>query len=409
MSKLYKILIADDSAAVRNSVQHILMENAENTYSVLIAGNGREACTIAYHEKPDLILIDIEMPIMNGIDAIKKIKSNNLINHIPIIVMSSTRQFQEAFSAGADDFLFIPFNTYELLMRIHLNLKLAEKGYEVNRQHELLKAQRQEAINQRDIIINQKTELMDDLRYARFIQYAILPSSEVLNDLFAEHFIYNQPKNIVSGDFYWVTRKKGMIIVAVGDCTGHGMSGALMTMAGAAFLNEIVIDNTQLNADQVLNDLRKRVIQLLNQKGDIGEASNGMDIALCIYNETKHTLQFAGANNLLYIARKDGTLETIKGDRMPIGFYFDNQRTFTKVDIQVSKGDMMYLFSDGYADQFGGPLGKKFRYNQFRDLISKAASSPSMKDQLELVKTTMDNWIDGYEQIDDMLILGIKF
>jgi phosphoserine phosphatase RsbU/P len=408
MSKLYKILIADDSAAVRNSVQHILLENTEHNYLVLMAGNGREACTVAYHERPDLILIDIEMPIMNGIEAIRKIKSNNLINHIPIIVMSSTRQFQEAFSAGADDFLLIPFNTYELLMRIHLNLKLAEKGYEVNRQHELLRTQKQEAINQRDIIISQKTELMDDLRYARFIQYAILPSAAVLQDMFEDHFIYNQPKNIVSGDFYWVTRKEDTTIVAVGDCTGHGMSGALMTMAGAAFLNEIVIGSSLLSADQILNDLRKKVIQLLNQKGDIGEASNGMDIALCIYNERNYTLQFAGANNMLYLMRKAASLEIIKGDRMPIGFYFNNEQSFSKHEIQVSKGDMIYLFSDGYPDQFGGPQGKKFRYNQFRELIEKTASLPSMWEQLEMVKNTMDIWIDGYEQIDDMLILGIR-
>lgn len=409
MSGTYKILVADDSTSIRNSIKHILMENPENKYQVLLANNGREACSMAFLEKPDLILIDLSMPVMDGIEAIHKIKSNQQIKMIPIIAISSTSRFQEAFSVGAVDFLLKPFVKFELLTRVNLNLMLAEKSYEIKQQHEILKSQREEAINQRDIISKQKQDLIDDLQYARFVQNAILPSYEVLNNLFSDYFVYDQPRNLVSGDFFWVARKNGKKILAVGDCTGHGMSGALMTMAGTAFLNEIVRNSEDFNTDSILNELRKRVIKLLNQKGTIGEASNGMDIALCIFDEPNNNLEFSGANNPLYYVRNEGTFEIIKGDRMPIGYYFDNELTFTRNELHISKGDTIYLFSDGYADQFGGPLGKKFRYNQFRELIANASTYSSMEQQIELIRTTMNEWIEGYEQLDDMLVMGVKW
>jgi CheY-like chemotaxis protein len=409
MRNHYKILITDDSLSLRNSVIAMLNEDQENTYSVFTATNGREACTSTYHERPDLVLIDIEMPIMSGIDAIRKIKGNNLIKHIPIIVMSSTKQFKEAFEAGADDFILKPFTTYELLIRIQQNIKLAEKGKEIKKQHELLNTQKQEAIIQRDIIFKQKTDLMDDLHYARHVQNAIMPSAEYLNILLDKHFVFNRPRYIVSGDFYWGVKKNELTMVAVGDCTGHGMSGALMTMVGVAFLNEFVNTHENFTADQVLNFLRENVIQLLNQKGEIGEASNGIDIALCIYNENTNILQFAGANNPLYLVRKNNPLEIFKGDRMPIGYFFQYNQPFSYTEISITKEDTIYLFTDGYADQFGGPFEKKFRYAQFKDLIEKAASLPTMDKQLELINKTMDEWIHGVEQIDDMLIMGFRF
>ena len=402
----HKILIVEDSSAIREAVKYMLLEKS---YEVFVATNGREACTMAYHERPDLILTDIEMPVMNGIEATRKIKQNPLIKHIPIIVMSATRQFQEAFSAGADDFLLKPLNQDELLLRVQLNLKLAEKGNEIKRQHELLKAQRMEATEQRDTILRQKTELVDGLQYASLVQKAILPSAEIFQERFDSYFIYNQPRNIVSGDFYWISRKNELTLVAVGDCTGHGMSGALMTMVGATFLNEVVHNSSKISADQILNDLRKQVIHLLNQKGEFGEISNGMDLALCVYDSNNHILQFSGAFNPCYLVRAGQPLEIFKGDRMPIGIYLNIEVPFSKIEIPVSKGDTIYLFSDGYPDQIGGPTNQKFRYLKFREMLTEAAAFTSMEQQYELIKKIMDEWIEGYEQIDDMMILGIRF
>lgn len=409
MGKQYKIVVVDDSKSILDTVKEMLSKCHEIFYNIYTATNGREACTLIYHERPDIILIDIEMPIMSGIEAISKIRGNSLIKNTPIIVMSSSRQFQNAFAVGADDFLIKPFTEYELLLRVQLNIKLHERGNEVKKQHELLKNQKQEAINQRDIILRQKTELIDDLQYARHIQEAILPSKSVIGNLLPNYFIYNKPKNIVSGDFYWVASKDNLIIIAVGDCTGHGMSGALMTMAGIAFLDDILARSEEVVANKILNTLRTKVIQLLKQKGDIGEASSGMDIALCIYNQLSNTIQFAGANNPVYIARENGELEIIKGDRIPIGYYFDNEQPFTNVDLSIYKNDIIYLFTDGYADQFGGPNEKKFRYKQFQELIVKTALESNMNAQIELINNTMVDWIGNLEQIDDMLIMGIRF
>jgi serine phosphatase RsbU (regulator of sigma subunit) len=187
------------------------------------------------------------------------------------------------------------------------------------------------------------------------------------------------------------------------------MSGALMTMVGVTFLNEIINSEENLDANEILNGLREKVIQLLNQKGDIGEASNGMDITLCIYNEKLGTVQFAGANNSLYLVREGKKMEIFKGDRMPIGFFFEEEIPFTKQEFQISKDDTFYLFSDGYPDQFGGPFEKKFRYNQFRDLLLVASSYTSMDQQLDLIRNTIEDWMEGYEQIDDMLVMGFRF
>ena len=240
MAKSFKILIADDSEVVLSSVSEMLLSDEKDKFSLVLAHNGLEACTMAYHERPDLILIDIEMPVMSGVETIRKIKKNEVLKSTPIIVMSSTHHFNEAIETGANDFILKPFSKYELFLRVETNINIASKALELKKQHDILKSQKLEATFQRDMIKRQQKELLDDLTYASLIQNAILPEHTVFEEIGSSYFIYNKPKNIVSGDFYWVSKKTGLVIFAVGDCTGHGLSGALMTMAGAAHLNEIV-------------------------------------------------------------------------------------------------------------------------------------------------------------------------
>lgn len=408
MNMQYKILIADDSSAARDSVAEMLSTASHAKYSFVHAANGKEACISAFEERPALILMTLELPVMSGIEAIKKIKSNYLLKHIPIIAVSATKNFEEAFVAGTDDFLLKPFEKYELLMRVQQNIKLSEKVIEIKKQHDILKAEKHKAVSHRDIILQQQTKLVEDLEYAQFVQHAILPSTDVFKELFRSYFVFNKPKNIVSGDFYWITQKNGKTFIAVGDCTGHGLSGALMTMAGAAFLNEIVNYSPHFDASKILNELRIKVIQLLNQKGNIGEAANGMDIALCIIDNNSNTIEFSGANNSIYLVHNN-ELEALKGDRMPIGFYFNNDQPFSKFILNFSEGDYLYLFTDGYPDQFGGPLEQKFRYNQFKELILKVSSLPDMQSQYNLINNVMEDWMHGHEQVDDMLIVGLQF
>lgn len=407
MDKQIKILIADDSIVIHETIMEILKEDTQREYTFFSALNGREACSVAIHEKPDIILMDIEMPLMNGIEATRKIKKHDALKHIPIIISSSRREFDEAYNAGANDFLLKPYNNYELLQRIQLNLDIAFKALENKKQQELLKAQKQEVIFQRDLMLKQQTEINEDLQYARFIQNAIMPEDTIMNEIFPLSFIFNKPKNIVSGDFFWVSKKNDCKYIAVGDCTGHGISGALMTMAGTAFLNEIVNTHDKNESDVILNELRNRVMKLLHQKGEIGEASNGMDISLCIINQNNKTIEYSGANNPIYYVDKNSELKIIKADRMPIGIHINHERPFNKQIIDYAEGDKLYLFTDGYADQFGGPMGQKFRYNQFQELIQKISSLP-IETQLTTISNTIDNWMDGFEQVDDILIVGIN-
>ncbi len=408
MTTPLKILIADDSESMLSSIGEMLLTEGKDKFSIYYAHDGMEATVLAFQEFPDLIIIDLEMPVMSGLDAIRQIKKHDVLKATPIIVMSATRRFNAAIEAGANDFILKPFSAYELHLRVTMNINLALNDIEVKRQHDMLKIQKQEVTLQRDTIKKQQRELLDDLTYASYIQKAILPDNAVFEEISSNFFIFNKPKNIVSGDFYWVSKKNGLVIFAVGDCTGHGLSGALMTMAGAAHMNEIVSNFDQTEPDVILNNLRTRVIKLLHQKGNIGEASNGMDLAICVYNPETSILQYAGANNPAYIIKADNTLEILKADRMPIGIHINHQKPFTSKTIKMSKGDNLYLFTDGFADQFGGISGQKFRYNQFQQLLKSISVNP-MAEQLKIIQSTIKEWMDNFEQVDDMLILGLKF
>ena len=407
MNRHYKILIADDSPTILRGVKEMLMNDKAGKYYVLKANDGKQAVHMALLEMPDLIIIDIEMPVMNGIEAIKIIKNTDSTKEIPIIVMSSTRAFDDAFTAGVDDFLIKPFNQYELLLRIHLNIRLLEKAKMVKKQNDILKVQKQEATFQRDTIAKQQKEFIDDLNYASFIQNAIMPGKEAIQGLLKEYFIFNRPKNKVSGDFYYIVKKQEQIIIALGDCTGHGISGALMSMAGMAILNETINKAQILSPSHILNEMRNQVIKLLHQKGSIGEASNGMDLAVCVYNPETQIIKYSGANNPVYIVRHDLSLEVLKADRMPVGIHINYEHSFTEKEIKLESKDMLYLFTDGYADQFGGPLSQKFRYDKFKELLVGISDLDS-EEQQKILENTFTSWLGNFEQIDDVLILGIR-
>ncbi|MFP4019032.1 MAG: PP2C family protein-serine/threonine phosphatase, partial [Bacteroidales bacterium] len=216
----------------------------------------------------------------------------------------------------------------------------------------------------------------------------------------------NFPKNVVSGDFYWLNKNKDLITIAVGDCTGHGVSGALMHMMGVIFLNEIIKKQQGSNPGSILEQLRNKVMSSLHQTGKYGEAQDGMDISLCILDSKSRMLYFAGANNPVYIVNNKKFKE-IKADRMPVGININCDKPFTTKKIQLEKGDKIYMFTDGYADQFGGPKGKKFRYKYFKELIFSINGSP-MSTQKKIMEQTFLKWKGQYEQVDDVLILGIK-
>ncbi len=249
-------------------------------------------------------------------------------------------------------------------------------------------------------------EIMESMRYAGLIQRALLPSDHQLKKLLDQYFILFMPKSIVSGDFYWITQKDRQTYIVVADCTGHGVPGALMSILGISFLNEIIKNGTSTTAGRILNKLREKVMEALNQTGNFNESKDGMDISLCIFNYDKSRMQFAGANNPVYIIRDNVIQETIP-DKMPVGINAIHEEPFSSHEIDIFRNDVIYMFSDGFADQFGGPESRKFKYGPFRQLLLDIYKK-DMDDQQLILRQTIEDWMGQNEQVDDILVMGFK-
>ncbi|MFH2094309.1 MAG: SpoIIE family protein phosphatase, partial [Bacteroidota bacterium] len=313
------------------------------------------------------------------------------------------------------------------------NEELMQAKEEIEAQRDEIESQRDEVLCQRDKIAGQNKEITDSIHYAKRIQAAILPTEDLAGKLLPDHFVLFKPKDIVSGDFYWMTGLEGRTIVAVADCTGHGVPGAFMSMLGAAFLNEIVNKEYITHTGVILRRLRKQVVKALQQKGEAGEQKDGMDISLCSIDLENCTAQFSGANNPLYIIRRKDSesigldqemvkitegekymLYEIRPDKMPIAIY-EKMDKFSAVDIKLCKDDTLYMFSDGYADQFGGPSGKKFKYKPFKELLLEIRDE-AMAEQCKHLEENHSEWIShtdpesgrDYEQVDDICVLGFR-
>ena len=279
-----------------------------------------------------------------------------------------------------------------------LEKKVTERTVEIRKQ-------KTEIEDQKDIIEQKNTDITDSIRYAKRIQDAILPSLQVIKDNLKDSFVLYLPKDIVSGDFYWVKEKEETLIIIAADCTGHGVPGAFMSMLGISFLNEIVEKDNITSPEKILNSLRENIVTALRQRGLETESKDGMDIAVCSYNKKLKRLTFAGANNPLFLVRNKELLPT-RGNRMPVAIHV-RMDEFTKHEIPIETGDSLYMFSDGYADQFGGPDGKKFKSKKFKQLLVDIQDE-DMITQKEILTKTITEWRGEIEQIDDIVVLGFK-
>jgi PAS domain S-box-containing protein len=299
----------------------------------------------------------------------------------------------------------------------------------VMKQGDKIASQNVKIKQQRDLVIKQKKEITDSIHYAQRIQSAILPNKDQLNKTFRDFFVFFRPKDIVSGDFYWVYKLNDLTFFSAVDCTGHGVPGAFMSMLGISYFNEIVIEKGITEPAEILYRLRNTIISTLHQTGEVGESKDGMDVSLCVLNNTTKQLQYAGANNPVYIVRKtkkdhpfnigkshrmqidgvdqDYTLTALKGDKMPIGVHLKDTLPFTNHVIQLQENDNVYVFTDGFVDQFGGDKQKKFLSKQFRDLLLHIQPL-EMNDQKAHINQTFEDWKNTLEQVDDVLIIGVK-
>jgi serine phosphatase RsbU (regulator of sigma subunit) len=285
-----------------------------------------------------------------------------------------------------------------------VNATLTEQKFRLQRQNEQIE-------HQHKLIETKNREITDSIFYAKNIQTSLIPSKIDFEKYFEESFILFKPKDIISGDFYWISDKDGKIIFVTADCTGHGVPGGFMSMLGISMLNEIINEYALTEPALVLSKLRKKVITSLKQKGISGEHQDGMDLTLMVIDKKEMKLVYSAANHTFYIIRKnnDGgfVLKQFKGDKQPVGIYGEKLKPFSQTEVELQKGDIIYTFSDGYADQFGGPDGKKFKYKQLQEILIKIAGLSLSEQQIHLDKT-ITNWKGNLEQIDDITVVGIK-
>ncbi len=291
--------------------------------------------------------------------------------------------------------------------------EITQHKEEIEAKSNELSIQNKYVTQQRDKIRKQNTQINDSILYASRIQKAVLKSKELIEHMVSDAFVILMPRDIVSGDFYWLGNVEHKKIIVVADCTGHGVPGAFMSLLGALLLEEIVNNEHIYKPSEILNRLRYKIKHALKQTGKDDEAKDGMDMALISIDSRDNTLEFAGAYNPLFIYR-DKNLEVIKGDRMPIGIHA-RENDFTNHSIKLQKGDRLYMFTDGYPDQIGGANSRKFMSNRFKEMILANAES-SMKEQKKEYLTTIKQWMshkskeynEGHEQVDDILFVGIK-
>jgi len=295
-----------------------------------------------------------------------------------------------------------------------LEAEVQKRTEEIRNQNRVLEDQKLEIEKQRDLaqeqrnkIETQKEEIQSSIHYAQRIQSATLPPKKKLEAILKEYFILYKPCEIVSGDFYWVAKGISHIFFAAGDCTGHGVPGSFMSMLGLSALNDIVKSLTKIKASIVLDSLKERIQEALHQgEGREMDTHEGMDISLCILELKTNILQFAGARNPIYFIRNN-ILTEIPADRIDIGSHSLEIQEFTNHELKCEEGDQLYLFTDGFADQFGGIDRKKYKYQKFKDFLL-SIHNETMDNQKVLLDREIETWRGNFQQIDDILVMGIK-
>ncbi len=269
-----------------------------------------------------------------------------------------------------------------------------------------MKAAYDEIDFQREELQLRNKDITDSLTYARRIQTALLPAEHHIKKVFPDYFIYYRPKHIVSGDFYWISERSGKYFIAAADCTGHGVPGALMSMIGLELLQKIINEMKVDESDGILLTLNRELESAFFKEED-GKAliKDGVEMSICVIDRKSMQMEFSGAFLPVYIVRNDKLIE-IKGDKQNVVQSVPGV-TFNRSSFTLQKGDILYLFSDGYADQFGGPDNKKFMYRRLRHILLTISKYP-LGDQQRILDETITTWMREFEQIDDMMILGIR-
>lgn len=405
---IYSILYIDEAEQNLSSFKSAFSQD----YRICTATSGRAGLEIMEQNSIQLVITDQGMKDMKGIEFLEKI----LILYpdcmrMILIEISDKDDIIQAINRGnIYRYVAKPWNREDLKLSIDgameiYNLKIQNRNLidyledaKLNLEQKVMERTRE--------IEQQRVNITDSIQYASRIQKALMLPSEKLDKLMPSHFVLNKPKDIVSGDYYWVSNRGDSLIIAVADCTGHGVPGAFMSILGISFLNEIVNNSDSPRANEILNELREQITEALGQTGKRDEAKDGMEMALCLVDFKQRKIQFSGAFRPMYLI-SEGELSVIDGDRMPIGIYEEEKVSFSNIEVPFQENDMIYLFTDGYVDQIGGLQRKTFKSARFKKLLQEI-SHKLPEEQQSILREEHEIWRAGQEQIDDILILGVK-
>jgi phosphoserine phosphatase RsbU/P len=405
---IYSILYIDSSEENLKSFKSAFSRD----YHIYTAGSGRDGMEIMEKRIIQLVITDHRIPDMSGIDFLEMI----LVNFPDCMRMimtgkSDTDAIIEAFNRGnIYRYVAKPWNREDLKMSIDsamevYNLKIQNRDL-INYLEDAKRNLELKVMERTREIERQKVNITKSLQYASRIQNAMMVPPEGLDRILPSYFLLNKPKDIVSGDFYWVSGDGDRLILAVADCTGHGVPGAFMSILGISLLNEIISNLKDAGASDILNELRDQVIRALGQTGRRDETREGMEMALAVVDFKRRKIQFSGAFRPLYLAR-DGELLVVHGDRMPIGIYGEERASFSNKELKFLEKDVIYLFTDGYVDQIGGLDRKTFKTGRLKRLLREICRKP-LAEQKFILREEHEIWRAGQEQIDDILVLGVE-
>jgi serine phosphatase RsbU (regulator of sigma subunit) len=382
------------AAALLGLIESVILFNKEQKAKFFLVANLLVVISLAIN-----LFLDNKYPVVVGSVIQGFIFTVGLAEEIKILDRQKIR-FQQRYIKQLEVNLRLKDN-----LTTELEQKVNERTRELKHANDALQEKNNIVEQQKELLEIRNKEIKDSIEYAKRIQNASFPSKKILENITQDYFILYKPRDIVSGDFYWFGEVEDKIIIIVSDCTGHGVPGAFMSMYGIAFLNEIINKEKVYHPNDILNMLRDKIAGSLNRGDNEFETMDGMDMSVVTLDPSSSRVLFAGANNSMYVVSK-GELDIVKADKMPVAFY-QKMDPFTMEEFSVSRGDCLYIFTDGIIDQFGGDLGKKFLSKRMKDVILDISHLP-MHEQLVRLEIAFNEWRGDYFQVDDVLVVGMR-
>ncbi|MFL5763816.1 MAG: PP2C family protein-serine/threonine phosphatase [Bacteroidia bacterium] len=396
--KIVKIVLVEDNPHDAGLITREL-ERSGMLFEILIVKNKNEFEREIDAFSPDIILSDHTLPGFSSVEAFGILKKRSLIIPFILITGSVSEEFAvECLKAGMSDYIL-----KSSLKRLPSSIQNILQSSKIKREKMIIEALHTELKRAYNRIAEKNKDIMDSIVYAKGIQTAMLPEKRKLKDVFPDSFIYYQPRDIVSGDFYWFVKQNHKFLIAAADCTGHGVPGALMSVIGIELLNKIIVEKRITYPSDILRNLNVGVTRFFNQQEN--ETRDGMDIAVCSIDLSNKTIEYAGANRPVWLIR-NSIMEEVKPSKNPVGGG-EEPRIYVSHKVSYESGDRLYLFTDGITDQFGGFDDRKLMKKKLKKLLV-ASRSLTLDDQRKVLEDFLNTWKGENKQVDDMLAIGIK-